>query len=94
MGHVALPGYGLHRAIGHGKLLDFAGDQAALRLLLPGGHLHRVLASVMALVQAAGVWLGSHLVIWHGAALVRPVLVLTSLDLGQATSGSGMLNAG
>lgn len=81
MGYVALLGYSLRRATAHSKLLNLTSNLAALLFFLPGGHIDWTIAAVMALGQAAGAWLGSHLVIRHGAALVRPVLVLASLAI-------------
>lgn len=81
MGHVALLGYNLRRATGHSKLLNFASNLAALLVFLPGGHIAWGLAATMAGGQALGAWLGSHLVLRHGTALIRPVLVLSSLAI-------------
>lgn len=81
MGYVALLGYSLRRATAHSKLLNFVSNLAALLLFLPGGHIDWTIAAVMALGQGLGAWLGSHLVIRHGAALVRPVLVVASLAI-------------
>jgi uncharacterized membrane protein YfcA len=81
MGYVALLGYNLRRATAHSKLLNFVSNLAALLFFLPGGHIDWTIAAVMAVGQAIGAWLGSHLVLRHGAALVRPVLVLASLAI-------------
>lgn len=81
MAHVALLGYNLTRATAHSKLLNFASNLAALLFFLPGGHIAWGLAATMAVGQAAGAWLGSHLVLRHGAAIVRPVLVVASLAI-------------
>lgn len=81
MAYVALLGYNLRRATAHSKLLNFVSNLAALLFFLPGGHIDWGIAAVMALGQSAGAWLGSHLVIRHGAALVRPVLVAASLAI-------------
>jgi hypothetical protein len=81
MGYVALVGYNLRRATAHSKLLNFVSNLAALLFFLPGGHIDWTIAAVMAVGQASGAWLGSHLVLRHGAALVRPVLVLASLAI-------------
>jgi hypothetical protein len=35
----------------------------------------------MGLAQVGGAWLGAHLVVRHGARLVRPLLVLVSLAM-------------
>jgi uncharacterized protein len=81
MGYVALLGYSLRRATAHSKLLNLTSNLAALLFFLPGGHIDWTIAGVMALGQGLGAWLGSHLVIRHGAALVRPVLVVVSLAI-------------
>lgn len=81
MGYVALLGYNLRRATAHSKLLNFVSNLAALLFFLPGGHIDWRIAAVMALGQAGGAWLGSHLVLRHGASLVRPVLVIASLAI-------------
>jgi uncharacterized membrane protein YfcA len=81
MGYVALLGYNLRRATAHSKLLNFVSNLAALLFFLPGGHIDWTIAAVMALGQAGGAWLGSHLVLRHGASLVRPVLVIASLAI-------------
>lgn len=79
LAHVALLGYNLRRATAHSKLLNFTSNAAALLFFLPGGHIHWVLAGGMALGQLAGAWIGAHLVLRHGAALVRPLLVTVSI---------------
>jgi uncharacterized protein len=81
MGYVALLGYSLRRATAHSKLLNLVSNLAALLFFLPGGHIDWGIAAVMAFGQAAGAWMGSHLVLRHGAALVRPVLVVASLAI-------------
>jgi uncharacterized membrane protein YfcA len=79
MAYVSLLGQGLRRATAHSKLLNFASNLAAVLVFLPGGHIHWAFAAVMAVGQSAGAWIGSHLVLRHGAALVRPVLVGSSV---------------
>ena len=79
MGYVAVLGYNLRRATAHSKLLNFASNLAALLIFLPAGQIRWPVAAVMAVGQLSGAWLGSHLVLRHGAALVRPVLVASSL---------------
>jgi uncharacterized protein len=81
MAHVALLGYGLTRATAHSKLLNFASNLAALLVFLPGGHIVWALAATMAGGQTLGAWVGSRLVLRHGASLVRPMLVLSSLAI-------------
>jgi uncharacterized membrane protein YfcA len=79
MGYVALLGYGLRRATAHAKLLNFTSNLAALLFFLLGGHVIWTLALIMAAGQLVGGWLGAHLVLRHGAPLIRPVLVIASL---------------
>jgi len=79
MAFVALLGYNLRRATAHSKLLNFTSNLAALLGFLPGGQVVWSIGLVMGAGQLAGAWLGSHLVLRHGARLVRPVLVVASL---------------
>jgi uncharacterized membrane protein YfcA len=46
---------------------------------MAGGHVIWVVAASMAVGQLIGAWLGSHLVLKHGAVLVRPILVVSSI---------------
>jgi uncharacterized membrane protein YfcA len=79
MGYVALLGYNLRRATAHTKLLNFTSNLAALLFFLPGGPVVWSFGLSMAAGQLVGAWVGSHLVLRHGAWLVRPVLVIASL---------------
>ena len=79
MAYVALLGYSLRRATAHSKLLNFASNLAALLVFLPAGEIDWSVAAAMAAGQLLGAWLGSHLVLRHGSALIRPVLVVSSL---------------
>ncbi|MCG6898260.1 MAG: TSUP family transporter [Thiocapsa sp.] len=79
MGYVALLGYNLRRATAHTKLLNFTSNLAALIFFVIGGQVIWTLAAAMAMGQLIGAWLGSHLVLKHGAVLVRPILVGASI---------------
>ncbi|MBN2885294.1 MAG: TSUP family transporter [Chromatiaceae bacterium] len=79
LAHVALLGYNLRRATAHSKLLNFTSNATALLFFLPSGQIAWGLAAGMALGQLVGAWIGAHLVLRHGAALVRPLLVAVSL---------------
>jgi uncharacterized protein len=81
MGYVALLGYNLRRATAHTKALNFTSNLAALLFFLAGGHIDWAIAALMAVGQMMGAWLGSHLVLRHGAALVRPVLVVSAIAI-------------
>ncbi len=81
MSHVALLGYNLRRATAHTKALNFTSNLASLLFFLAGGHIVWIIAALMAGGQLLGAWLGSHLVLRHGAALVRPMLVIASIAI-------------
>lgn len=79
MSYVALLGYNLRRATAHSKALNFTSNLAALLFFLAGGHIIWPIAVAMAIGQLAGAWIGAHMVMRHGAALIRPVLVVSSI---------------
>lgn len=79
MGYVALLGYNLRRATAYTKLLNFTSNLTALIFFTLGGQVVWSLAASMAVGQLIGAWLGSHLVLKHGAVLVRPILVVSSI---------------
>ena len=78
---VALLGYDLRTATAGSKLLNFASNLAALLVFALAGHVVWTVGLAMAVGQWTGAWLGAHLVIRHGARLVRPLLVAVSLLL-------------
>ena len=78
---VALLGYDLRGATAGSKLLNFASNAAALLVFALGGQVAWTVGLAMAVGQWTGAWLGAHLVIRHGARLVRPLLVAVSLLL-------------
>jgi uncharacterized membrane protein YfcA len=78
---VALLGYGLRQATAATKLLNFTSNVAALLVFALGGHVAWAVGLAMAGGQWAGAWLGAHLVVRHGARLVRPLLVAVSIAL-------------
>ena len=78
---VSLLGYNLRRATAHAKLLNFTSNLAALLLFMAGGHLVWIVGLPMATGQVLGGYVGSHMVLRHGARLVRPLLVVVSLTM-------------
>jgi len=78
---VALLGYNLRRATASTKLLNFTSNIASLFFFVLGGKVIWTLGLTMGTGQMAGAWLGSHLVLRHGTAVIRPVLVLVSLAI-------------
>jgi uncharacterized protein len=78
---VALRGLGLTRATGTTKLLNAASNAGSLLVFALGGQVIWLLGLCMALGAMAGGWLGSHFALRHGAKVIRPLLVVTSLAL-------------
>jgi uncharacterized membrane protein YfcA len=78
---VALRGYGLTRATGLTKLLNFTSNVASVVFFALGGKMLWLLGLCMAVGAMAGGWLGSHSAIRFGARLIRPLLVIISLGL-------------
>jgi hypothetical protein len=78
---VALLGCDLRQATAGSKLLNFASNLAALLVFAAGGHVVWTVGLAMAVGQWVGASVGAHLVIRHGARLVRPLLVGVSLLL-------------
>ena len=76
---VALLGYNLRRATANAKLLNFTSNLAALLFFTLGGQVVWTLALVMGTGQLIGGWLGAHLAIKHGAALIRPLLAIGAI---------------
>jgi uncharacterized membrane protein YfcA len=78
---VALRGYGLTRATGITKLLNFTSNVASVLFFALGGKMLWLLGLCMAAGAMLGGWLGSHSAIRFGARLIRPLLVVISLGL-------------
>ncbi len=78
---VALLGDGLARASAGAKVVNFASNLAALALFAWRGAVVWPVALPMAVGQLSGAWLGAHLAVRRGDALVRRVAVLSALAL-------------
>lgn len=78
---VALVGLGLSRATGHTKALNLTSNIVSCLLFIFAGRVLWTVALVMGLSNIAGSWIGSHFVLRHGAAIIRPLLVLVSIGL-------------
>jgi len=78
---VALLGDGLTAASAAAKVVNFASNLAALALFATRGVVVWRVALPMAAAQLAGGWLGAHLTLRRGDALVRRAAVLTALAL-------------
>lgn len=81
MAFVMLLGFNLIKATAHAKLLNFTSNFASLLFFILGGHVVWVVGLVMAAGQLIGGYLGAHMVLRHGTALIRPVLVIISLTI-------------
>ncbi len=78
---VALLGDGLARASASAKVVNFASNLAAVVLFAARGAVVWRIALPMAAAQLAGGWLGAHLAVRRGDALVRRVVVWVALAL-------------
>ncbi len=78
---VALLGDGLAHASASAKVVNFASNLAAVALFSARGVVVWRIALPMAVAQLAGGWLGAHLAVRRGDALVRRVVVLVALAL-------------
>jgi uncharacterized membrane protein YfcA len=79
--YVVLAGYNLRRATAHTKLLNFASNLAALLTFLLSGEVVWLAGLTMALGQLVGARLGAATALRHGAAVIRPLLVLVTLAI-------------
>jgi uncharacterized protein len=78
---VALRGLGLTRATGTTKLLNAASNLGSLVVFIAGGKVLWLLGLCLAAGAITGNWLGSKFALKHGARLIRPLLIVTSLAL-------------
>ncbi len=78
---VALLGDGLAHASAAAKVVNFASNLAAVVLFSARGVVIWRIALPMAVAQLAGGWVGAHLAIRRGDALVRRVVVVVTLAL-------------
>ncbi len=78
---VMLLGYNLRRATAGTKILNFTSNISSLVVFAAAGEVVWQVGLPMGAAQMVGAWIGSHLVIRHGAALIRPLLVVVSLAI-------------
>jgi len=81
LGFVAFLGDGPARASADAKVVNFASNLAAVALFASHGAVIWRIAVPMAAAQLAGGWLGAHLAVRRGDALVRRVVVAVALAL-------------
>jgi uncharacterized membrane protein YfcA len=78
---VALLGDGLAHASASAKVVNFASNLSAMVLFAVKGTVIWRIALPMAAAQLAGGWLGAHLAVRRGDALVQRVVVMVALAL-------------
>ncbi len=78
---VGLVGMGLSRATGHTKALNLTSNIISAAILIHAGQVAWLIALPMGLMNICGAWVGSHMALRHGAAIIRPLLVLVSIGL-------------
>ncbi|KAA3654043.1 MAG: hypothetical protein DWQ11_06015 [Proteobacteria bacterium] len=76
-----LRGFNMRKATAATKPLVLVANVSSLVIFIAGGHVVWGLALGMSVAQFVGARLGSNLVIARGAALVKPVIVLTTLAI-------------
>jgi uncharacterized membrane protein YfcA len=76
---VGLLGHGLARASAEAKVVNFASNLAAMLLFAARGAVVWRVALPMAAGQLAGGWIGAHLAVRRGDALVRRAVVAVAL---------------
>lgn len=76
---VTLMGFGVVKATAHAKPLNLASNLGGLSFLALSGDILWGIGLAMGLAQIVGAQLGARLVLRHGAALVRPLLVVACL---------------
>ena len=76
LGFVALRGYGVLRGLAHTRLLNFTSNFAAFIAFAFAGKIVWTVGLAMCAGQIIGAQVGSRLAIRHGAAIIRPLLVM------------------
>ena len=89
--YMALLGYGMTRATGYTKVMNFTSNVVSLILFLAGGFVLLLPGIIMGVGQIVGARIGSAMVITRGARFIRPVFItvvlLTTLRLLYARFG-------
>ena len=78
---VALRGHTLSEATVRAKLFNLASNVGALSVFIFAGHIAWVYGIVMAAGMIIGGNIGARLVLKHGTALIRPLLVIVSIAM-------------
>lgn len=78
---VTLAGYGVLKATAHTKLLNFASNIGSFLIFTLAGAIYWKVGLMMGVAQFLGARVGATLAMKTGAALIRPLLVLTCVAL-------------
>ncbi len=78
---VTLAGYGVLKATAHTKLLNFASNIGGFAVFALAGAIYWKVGLIMGVAQFLGARLGATLAMKTGAALIKPLLVLTCVAL-------------
>lgn len=81
IGFVTLAGYGILKATAHTKLLNFSSNIGGLAVFAIFGATWWLTGIAMGIAQVAGAALGAKLALRVGAAVIRPLLVITAVAL-------------
>lgn len=76
---LVLAGAGLMAATARAKVLNFTSNIVSLGVFLIAGQVDFAAGLPMAAGQAVGAWFGSQLALSHGARIIRPLLVITTI---------------
>lgn len=79
IGFVVLFGFGITRATGNTKALNFTSNVASLALFIPAGDVIWPIALAMAAGQMVGGYLGAVTGLKHGAKFIKPMVVFVSI---------------
>lgn len=75
----SLLGYNMRKATAHGKPLVLLSNITSLIIFIIGGHVFWVIGIIMATTQIIGARLGSNLAIKKGSAIIKPLLLITTI---------------
>ncbi|MGE0055556.1 MAG: TSUP family transporter [Hyphomicrobium sp.] len=75
---LAFAGVDLLTATARTKVLNFTSNIVSLAVFTLSGQVNFAVGLPMALGQALGAWIGSHVALRHGAWIIRPLLIATT----------------
>ena len=78
---LAFTGASILNATAHAKVLNMTSNVISLSVFLVLGQVNFQAGLPMALGQAMGAWAGAHTALKHGAAVIRPLLVVATVAI-------------